>query len=126
MNREEAKELLPLIQAFAEGKKIEYSTNGENWSETETPIWDNYFVYRVKPEPKFDPKSPWISIKDKLPYNNPNFIHFGLTNRVLVRDKKGNLFVAYMKKNKDNMWIWCNDNFNLLSEITHWMYIPKL
>ena len=57
MNREEAKELLPIIHAFAEGKKIEYSTNGENWSETETPIWDNYFVYRVKSEHKFDPKT---------------------------------------------------------------------
>lgn len=76
-----------------------------------------------------NPKSPWISSKEKLPYNNPNFIHFGFTNKVLVMDKKGNLFVAYMKKNKDNNWIWCNDiddNFNLLSEITHWMYIPKL
>lgn len=75
------------------------------------------------------PKSPWISVKDDLPYDNPNFIHFGFTNRVLVRDKKGNLFVAYMKKNKDNKWIWCNDidnNFDLLSDITHWMPIPKL
>lgn len=76
-----------------------------------------------------NPKSPWISVKDKLPYNNPDFIYFGFTNRVLVRDKKGNLFVAYMKKNKDNKWIWCNDindNFDLLSDITHWMYIPKM
>lgn len=75
------------------------------------------------------PKSPWISIKEKLPYNNPIFIHFGFTNRVLVREKKGNLFVAYMKKNKDNEWIWCNDiddNFDLLSCITHWMPIPNL
>lgn len=75
------------------------------------------------------PKSPWISVKDDLPYDNPIFIHFGFTNRVLVREKKGNLFVAYMKKNKDNKWIWCNDidnNFDLLSDITHWMPIPKL
>lgn len=75
------------------------------------------------------PKSPWISVKDDLPCNNPNFIHFGFTNRVLVRSKKGNLFIAYMKKNEDNKWIWCNDvddNFDLLSYITHWMYIPKI
>lgn len=34
-----------------------------------------------------------------------------------------------MKKNKDNEWIWCNDmndNFNLLSDITHWVYMPEL
>lgn len=75
------------------------------------------------------PISSWISVKEELPYNNPNFIHFGFTNRVLVRDKKWNVFVAYMKKNKDNKWIWysdIDDNFNLLSYITHWMYIPKI
>lgn len=75
------------------------------------------------------PISSWISVKEELPYNNPNFIHFGFTNRVLVRDKKWNVFVAYMKKNKDNKWIWysdIDDNFDLLSYITHWMYIPKI
>lgn len=55
MTREEAKELLPLIQAFAEGKKIEYSVNGKNWSETEKPIWDNYYIYRIKPESTYRP-----------------------------------------------------------------------
>lgn len=76
-----------------------------------------------------NPKSPWISVKADLPCNNPNFIHFGFTNRVLVRDKKWNVFVAYMKKNKDNKWIWCSDvrnSFDLLSNITHWAYIPNL
>lgn len=75
------------------------------------------------------PKSPWISVKEKLPYNDSNFIHFGFTNRVLARDKKRNLFVAYMKKDKDNKWIWfsdIDDNFNLLSDITYWMPIPNL
>lgn len=75
-----------------------------------------------------NPQSPWIDVKEKLPYNNSNFIHFGFTNRVLVRNKNRDLFVAYMKKNKDNKWIWCNDiddNFDLLSCITHWMPIPE-
>ena len=51
------------------------------------------------------PKSPWISVEDDLPYNNPNNIHFGFTNRVLATDGE-NIFVAYMKKDKDNKWIW--------------------
>ena len=75
-----------------------------------------------------NPQSPWIDVKEKLPYNNSNFIHFGFTNRVLVRNKNRDLFVAYMKKNKDNKWIWCNDiddNFDLLSCINHWMPIPE-
>ena len=57
MNRERAKELLPIIQAFVDGKKIEYSNDGEEWSETETPTWDTDLVYRIKPEPKFDPNT---------------------------------------------------------------------
>ena len=55
MNREKAKELLPIIQAFAEGKKIEYSNDGENWFETATPTWNTDFVYRIKSEPKYRP-----------------------------------------------------------------------
>ena len=55
MKREEAKELLPIIKAFAEGKTIEYSNDGEDWIETETPTWNTDFVYRIKPEPKYRP-----------------------------------------------------------------------
>ena len=54
MTREEAKQLLPIIQAFAEGKRIEYG-NDDDWSETDTPTWSTDFVYRIKPEPKYRP-----------------------------------------------------------------------
>lgn len=55
MNRKEAKELLPIIQAFAEGKKIEYSDDGVHWVETEIPTWDSDLIYRIKPESKYRP-----------------------------------------------------------------------
>lgn len=55
MTREEAKELLPIMQAFVDGKKIEYSNDSEYWIETETPTWDTDYVYRIKPEPKYRP-----------------------------------------------------------------------
>lgn len=54
MTREEAKELLPIIKAFAEGKKIEYYNNN-NWIETSTPVWQLGVKYRIKPEPKYRP-----------------------------------------------------------------------
>ena len=74
-----------------------------------------------------NPKSPWISVKDDLPCNNHNSIHFGFTNKVLVIDENKNIFISYMKKDKNDRWIWCNDdNFDLLHSITHWMPIPKL
>lgn len=72
-------------------------------------------------------KSPWISVKDDLPCNNPNNIHFGFTNRVFAIDDNKNIFIAYMKKNKNNKWVWCSDdNFDLSHVITHWMPIPGL
>ena len=57
MNRKEAAELLPIIQAFAEGRDIEYRTKGfnENWKKvTQIPeLSFKSFEYRIKPEPKY-------------------------------------------------------------------------
>ena len=55
MTREIAKKLLPIIQAFAEGKDIEYSYDGEHWESTNTPSWDCNVMYRIKAEPKYRP-----------------------------------------------------------------------
>ena len=56
MVKEQAKELLPIIQAFAEGKTIEFRTNSiSKWIETTTPNFDLLHEYRIKPEPKYRP-----------------------------------------------------------------------
>ena len=55
MTREILKDLLPIMQAFVDGKRIEYSCDGEDWIETETPTWDTDFVYRIKSQPKYRP-----------------------------------------------------------------------
>lgn len=55
MTREETKELLPFIQAFAEGKIIEHSLDGKHWQETYYPSWNKNLIYRIKPEPKYRP-----------------------------------------------------------------------
>lgn len=57
MNRSEAKELLPIIQAFVEGGKIEYRELGEeHWSGTSTPTFDiESNEYRIKPKNKYRP-----------------------------------------------------------------------
>ena len=72
------------------------------------------------------PKSRWISVKDDLPCNNPDNIHFGFTNNVIATDGTS-IFILHMKKCKDNNWIWCGDNsdFDLSRSITHWMPFPK-
>ena len=57
MTREEAKNLLPIIQAFAEGKVIEIFDDETGWAvEKENPKFDlNPKFYRIKPEPKYRP-----------------------------------------------------------------------
>lgn len=55
MNREQAKKLLPIIQAFAEGKTVEYKIEKE-WVQTNVPTFNPYlWEYRIKPEPKYRP-----------------------------------------------------------------------
>ena len=74
-----------------------------------------------------NPKSPWISVEDDLPCNNPDNIYFGFTTSVLAIDDKNNTFMAFMMKGKDNKWVWDSSHgFAFLDHITHWMPIPKL
>lgn len=55
MNRKEAKQLLPIIQAFAEGKGVETKT-GSGWISIENMSFaGNPDSYRIKPEPKYRP-----------------------------------------------------------------------
>ena len=56
MNRQEAKELLPIIQAFAEGKTI-LVQDGIDWCylSNESDFNLNPQRYRIKPEPKYRP-----------------------------------------------------------------------
>lgn len=58
MTREEAKKMLPILVAFAEGKAIESRcVKGDKslWYDDEDPSFDDDFEYRIKPEPKYRP-----------------------------------------------------------------------
>lgn len=55
MTRKEAKELLPIIQAWAEGKNIQFLSDGE-WHDINQADFTCYpDKYRIKPEPKYRP-----------------------------------------------------------------------
>ena len=55
MTREQAKELLPIIQAFAEGKTVQFLDGGK-WADVyETDFHESPVKYRIKPEPKYRP-----------------------------------------------------------------------
>lgn len=57
MNRQEAKELLPIIQAFAEGKIVQFKNAFGNWIDCCDGLLFNYPPkdYRIKSEPKYRP-----------------------------------------------------------------------
>ena len=56
MTREEAKELLPIIQAWTEGETIEYLDNNGRWVEGDNlSFCSGLERYRIKPEPKYRP-----------------------------------------------------------------------
>lgn len=82
MNRNQAKEFYPFLQAFAEGRVIECRTKPSalskswqdmnEWTEmTEIEFWNNT-EYRVKPEPKYRPfkdaKECWQEMLKHQPF----------------------------------------------------------
>lgn len=53
MTPERAKELLPVIQAYAEGKKLDYlSPSRHEWEDDPIPNFEASGKWRVKPEPR--------------------------------------------------------------------------
>ena len=76
MTREEAKELLPVIQAFAEGKHIQWRNHCKNWIDiderdglnTEFPL----SIYRIKPEPKYRPFKSQEECREEM-HKHPDF-----------------------------------------------------
>ena len=56
MTTEETRKAVKVMEAYANGKKIQYLNGIDGWVETSRPVfnWAKYF-YRVKPEPKCRP-----------------------------------------------------------------------
>lgn len=56
MTAQEIREAAKVMEAYANGKKIQYLNDDNEWIDAPNPLfdWDNY-VYRIKPEPKCRP-----------------------------------------------------------------------
>lgn len=72
-----------------------------------------------------NPKSPWINVKDKLPYqDNTTSERTGMTSFVSVIINSGEIFIAQMIR-KNSKWYWINDNLRQIEDIVYWMHIPN-
>lgn len=55
MTREETRDLIAVMQAYVDGKQIQWKHISGMWMDTTEPLWDNKTSYRVKPETKYRP-----------------------------------------------------------------------
>lgn len=79
MNREQAKALLPIIQAFSEGKTIQWLTGSGEWYDVVGKdtidfeyLTDRKTKYRIKPESKYRPfkgaEECWSEMQKHQPF----------------------------------------------------------
>ena len=75
MTREEIKKMLPILQAFVDGKTIESRCiKGDKslWYDDEDPSFDYDFEYRIKPEPRYrsfkDAEECWNEMQKHQPF----------------------------------------------------------
>ena len=74
MTREEVKELLPIMQAFEEGKSIQMRTKNRPWFDVLDDKLEisKIFEYRIKPEPKYRPFKTKEECWDEM-HKHPDF-----------------------------------------------------
>ena len=92
MKRENAKALLPIIKAYAEGKSIESRCiKGDKslWYDDEDPSFDNDLEYRIKPEINYisfkNAEECWQEMQKHQPFGwvkSTLFKDFALVKRV--------------------------------------------
>jgi hypothetical protein len=88
MNRKRAAELLPIIQAFAEGKEIEMRIKDDHpapqkWTtNVEDTVFPDDFEYRIKPEP-FE---CWVLAFEDDSHKIENRIHDYFNSEIEAKD----------------------------------------
>ena len=109
MTREEVKEMLPVLQAFAEGKTIESRCiKGDKslWYDDEDPSFDDDLEYRIKPEPTYRPfkdaEECWKEMQKHKPFGwvNWNDVRYNIyvvssTSVCLINGNCANMDFAY-------------------------------
>lgn len=90
MDRNQAKRLLPIIQAFAEGKEIECRVEDKWYKVLEICNETNPQDYRIKSEPKYRPfanaEECWQEMQKHQPFGWMKF-RFAFVHIIYIEDK---------------------------------------
>ena len=96
MKREQVRAMMPILQAFIDGKKIEgrpkgFSNDFEGWVNVDEISGLDSIEYRIKPEPKYRPfndaKECWQEMQKHQPFGwvkSTLFKDFDLVQRVTI------------------------------------------
>ena len=72
MTREEVKKMLPIMQAYAEGRTIQFLDGGKWLDLCESDFYESPERYRIKPEPKYRPfktnEECWNEMQNHQPF----------------------------------------------------------
>lgn len=99
MDRNQAKELLPIIKAFSEGKTIEMKC-AESWIEIEDICdFHSSSTFRIKPEPKYRPFKDAEECWQEMQKHQP----FGWVKSTLFKDLAlvQRVTILYVEINRD-------------------------
>lgn len=118
MTKEDIAECIKVMQAYVEGKQIQYvDSETEDWTDIESPIWNwDIYDYRVKPEPKYRSfknadecwqemlkHKPFSWIKCKEGYFNIVYVN---DDYVGLADKDGcSILLASKNSHQDNTFV---------------------
>ena len=72
MTREEVKKMLPIMQAYAEGRTIQFFDGGKWLDLCESDFYESPERYRIKPEPRYRPfktqEECWNEMQNHQPF----------------------------------------------------------
>ena len=84
------KEMIAVMQAYEDGKQIEYKSNVNGWVSVENPNWDWVNrIYRIKPTKKPVQLSVLIDSGIDCEFSDDGFDHIDLAKLVELFDDKG-------------------------------------
>ena len=96
MDRERAKELLPIIQAFSEGRTVEMVLRGtKEWCADFHPTWADGCDYRIKQEPKYRPFKDADECWEEMQKHQPFGWIIGKSNHIRrIIESTGSMFTC--------------------------------